>query len=145
MFGLGRKPDHTGTLMEFFIDEWHMKPRYAGAFMSIYGGGASASLEQGMERTKAILTSMDPADRLRAIASGDDDPRQFAIAAEAYKAYLTDLRRGKHVGTDVEVAVWAILWNVSHIVETIDRGLATYIVNAQPEKFPDLDLLAFEE
>ena len=43
-----------------------------------------------------------------AIAMGDD-PRAMAVVAQAYKAYLTDLRSGRHVGTEVEPAMWGIL------------------------------------
>jgi len=48
------------------------------------------------------------------------------------------LRRGKHVNTDVELAIWGILANRSNLLESIDRPLAAYIESEQQKLFPDL-------
>jgi len=142
MFGFGRKPDHSGELLEFLVDAWEMKPRVAGAFIAAYGKGASTRLDEGTKRAEAQFAALSEAERLQLFAAGDE-PRKFAVIAEAYNAFLTDIRKGKHAGTDVELAVWAILWNDSALLEQIDAGLANFIVESQPTKYPDIDLLAF--
>ena len=60
---------------------------------------------------------------------------------------MADLRRGKHVGTDVEKAIWAILSNSSELLESIDSGLDQYIQEVEAEKFPDLyeDVLSVQD
>ena len=50
---------------------------------------------------------------------------------------MTDLRRGKHVGTTVEKAIWAILAR-SDLVEDLDRLFSEYIDDTHEEKFPGL-------
>ena len=52
---------------------------------------------------------------------------EVVIVAQAYMAYMADLRRDKHVGTDVEKAIWAILSNGSDLLDSIDSGLHQHI------------------
>ena len=62
----------------------------------------------------------------------------LAFVAAAYRGYMADLRRGKHVGTDVEKPIWAILDNPSDLLRDLDDGLAEYIGDHAEEKFPTL-------
>ena len=58
---------------------------------------------------------------------------------------MNDLRRGKHVGTDVEKAIWAILYECrDDELSELDVGLAKFIGEHVEEKFPTLygDVLA---
>ena len=66
------------------------------------------------------------------------DTYTFALVGQAYTAYLQDLRRGRHAGTDVERAIWALLVNHSELLAQSDKGVATYIGQHQEKQFPRL-------
>ena len=72
------------------------------------------------------------------------DVYDFAIVAQAYTAYLQDLRRGRHVGTDVELAIWALLTNHIELVQTTDKALATWIEQQHEKQFPNLLATVYE-
>lgn len=65
------------------------------------------------------------------------------LVAGAYKAYMQDLERGVHRGTDVEVAIWAILSNRSDLVQSFDKLFAKYIDDNLEKLHPDLFDKAF--
>ncbi|MCK9687282.1 hypothetical protein [Scleromatobacter humisilvae] len=143
MFGFGKKPDHSGVLLEFLVDVWKLKPRIAGAFIVAYAKEVSARYERGTAAAGTAASSMNAGARLAAFAMGDD-PRKFAVMAQAYDAFTGDLRLSRHAGTDVELAIWSILWNDSELLRQIDAALADFVVEQQPTKYPDIDLLAFD-
>ncbi len=139
MFGFGKKPDHFDTLMEYLIEDWRMRARYASAFLSAYRKEISKTLEEGIRRSESL--GISPA---AAIAMGDD-PRTMAICAQAYKAYLSDLRAGRHVGTEVEIAIWAILTNRSDLISSADPAFAKFIEENWEKKYPSLFATVFSE
>ena len=139
MFGFGKKPDHFTSLLEYLVDDWQMKTRYASAFLSAYRSDISALHDSGLKRLEASFDLSKPENRL--LAYQMPDPRAFAIVGQAYKAYLNDLRRGKYVGTEVEISIWAILSNRSDLVADVDKAFAKYIEDNYEKKFPGL----FEE
>ena len=143
MFGFGKKPDHFTEFLEYLVERWQMKTRYAGAFLSAYRTDISVMHEQGLERLEGSVDFSKPENRL--LAYQMPDPRDFALVGQAYKAYLNDLRRGKHVDTDVEVAIWAILCNRSDLLESVDKPLAKYVTDNQETKFPTLFEDVFSE
>lgn len=136
MFGFGRKPDHFNDFMEYLVERWQMKTRYAAAFLSAYRTDISVLHEDGLKRLDNSIDLSRPENRL--LAHTMPDPKDFALVGQAYKAYLSDLRRGKYVNTDVEVAIWAILCNRSDLLESVDRPLSKYISENQSTKFPNL-------
>lgn len=136
MFGFGKKPDHFTTLLEYLVEHWQMKTRYASAFLSAYRTDISAMHEQGLKRLEASIDLSKPENRL--LAYQMPDLRNFALVGQAYKACLNDLRRGRHVGTDVEIAIWAVLVNRSDLLADIDKPLAKYIEENHGIKFPAL-------
>lgn len=62
----------------------------------------------------------------------------YTLVAQAYEAYMIDLRRGRHVGTAVEKAIWVILFNRSDLLESIDRPLQKFVDEKCEQKFPGL-------
>ena len=136
MFELGKKPDHFTEFLEYLTEKWQMKPRYAAAFLNAYRTDISVMHEQGLKRLDAAVDLSKPENRL--IAFQMPDPRDFALIGQAYKGYLNDLRRGKHVNTDVEVAIWAILCNRSDMLESVDKPLTKYLTENQDTMFPRL-------
>ena len=136
MFGFGRKPDHFNEFMEYLIEDWHMNARYASAFLSAYRTDISVYYDQGIEHLNKSIDFSAPENRLLPYTM--PDPRDLALVGQAHKAYLKDLRRGKHVGTDVEVAIWAILCNRSDLLESVDKLIATYVTENQARLFPNL-------
>jgi len=143
MFGFGKKPDHYAEFLEYCTERWQMKPRFAAAFLNAYRSDISVLHEQGLKRLEASVDLSSPEGRLFALQM--PDPRDYALVGQAYKAYLSDLRRGKHVDTDVEIAIWAILCNRSDLLESIDRPLSMYVTENQQMKFPTLFEDAFVE
>ena len=143
MFGFGKKPDHYAEFLEYLTDHWHMKPRFAAAFLNAYRTDISVMLEQGLKRLNESIDLSRPENRL--LAYQMPDPRDFALVGQAYKAYLNDLRRGRHVNTDVEVAIWAMLCNRSDLLESVDKPLAKFVTENQQTMFPTLFEDAFAE
>ena len=139
MFGFGKKPDHFTSLLEYLVDDWQMKTRYASAFLSAYRSDISALHDSGLKRLEASFDLSKKENIL--LAYQMPDLRAFAIVGQAYKAYLNDLRRGKYVGTEVEISIWAILSNRSDLVADVDKAFAKYIEDNYEKKFPSL----FEE
>lgn len=138
MFGLLKSYDEEySELYEYLTAGWQMKPEYARAFLDTYKRSIGKILANGKKRMSRLENSGNPEMALAAFANlGEEHP--FALVGQAYQAYMTDLRRGTHVGTPVEAAIWAILVNRSDLLETIDRGLAQFIERKHEEKFPRL-------
>ena len=135
MFGFGKKPDHFADLMEHLVEREGMRTRFASAFLSVYKDDVSKRFEDGAKKTHATLATLSRAQQLMFNPS---DTYTFAIVGQAYMGYLQDLRRGRHVGTDVERAIWALLVNHSELLEQSDKALATYIEQHHEEQFPRL-------
>jgi len=141
MFGFFKSyNDEYLELYEYMTQNWEMKPKYAKLFLNTYKKSIGKIFSTGKKRMEALENSADPETRLLAIASGGHD-HENALVSQAYKAYMTDLRRGTHVGTPVELAIWAILSNRSDLVGIIDRAFEIWIYENHEKKFPDL----FEE
>lgn len=124
-------------------EEWHFKSRYAQAFLTAYRTDISALHEEGLARLDASVDLSKPENRLLAYLI--PDLRAFGLVGQAYKGYLSDLRQGKYVGTDVEIAIWAILWNRTDLLASVDRPLAQYIEKDPEKKFVQLFDVAFED
>ena len=133
-------------------DDWEMKPRYAKAFLEAYKKPLGKKLRKGRKAASDILnegpgfeSDIGPfSSTMLALELQDHD---VVIVAQAYIAYMADLRRGKHVGTDVEKAIWAILSNSPDLLDSIDSGLRRYIQEVEVEKYPDMyeDVLSVQD
>lgn len=141
MFGFGKKPDHYADYLEYLTGSWKMRPRFAAAFLNAYRSEVSALHERVLAGKQAGLDSSSADIRLQ--AHGMADPHDLALVILASGAYYKDLRQGKHVGTDVETAIWAVLWNRTDLVESLDRLLANHINDSHATKFPNLFETAF--
>lgn len=119
MFGFGRKPDHFNEFLEYLVDDWQMKARYAAAFLSAYRMDISVMHEDGLKRLDRSIDLSRAENRL--LMHTMPNPKDFALVGQAYKACINDIRMGKHVNTDVETAIWAILWTRSDLLESIPR------------------------
>ena len=125
-----------GELFSYLTENWGMKPHYARAFLGAYKKSIGKMLPKGKRRSAQLRESSYPGVRLFAFAYMDD--QSFALVRQAYKAYKADLRRGKHVGTAVEKAIWAILANRSDLVADLDALFSKYICETHEERFPGL-------
>ncbi len=135
MLGFGKSPDYFTDLLEYAVDNFGMRTRYASAFLYAYRAPISKLHDKGLKNLEHIKTHGNSEQRMIAIMS---EPEAFALVGQAYQAYLGDLRRGKHVNSEVELAVWGVLLKRVDLLETIDRGLANFIRTEQPERFPNL-------
>jgi hypothetical protein len=142
MFGFGKKPDHFVDLLEHLVENWGMRSRFASSFLSEYRTSISKLHEEGTKRLDQLRQHGSAEQRLIAIAS---EPKDYALVGQAYQAYLGDLRHGKHVDSDIELAIWGILVNRIDLLETIDRGLAGFIESTHSERFPDLFEKVFDD
>ncbi len=123
-------------LFSRLTERWEMKPHYARAFLDAYKRSIGKVLSSGKKRMSKLHESTDPSVRLFAFVNADS--HDLALVGQAYTAYMTDLRRGKHVGTDVEKAIWAILANRSDLFSDADRLFSEYINETHEERFPRL-------
>jgi hypothetical protein len=138
MFGLFKKYDDVyDELYDHLVNDWQMKDRYAKAFLDVYRKTLAKIHGEGKERMHQLRNSDNPEHRLLSVVAGGDQ-NNYALVAQAYMGYMADLRRGKHIDTDVELAIWAILSNRSDLLETLDRAFARYIEEKTEEKFPKL-------
>jgi hypothetical protein len=135
MFGFGKKPDHFTELMEHLVDRAGMRTRFASAFLSAYKDDVSKRFEDGTKRAQQTFATLS---RDQQLLFNPSDIYDFTIVAQAYIGYLQDLRRGYHVGTDVERAIWALLVSHSDLLEQTDKALATWIEEQHEKKFPNL-------
>ena len=134
-------------LREYLLSEHiGMRPRYASAFLNVYGRGMAKRYRKAAKVSDTIMASPQ-ASLPQTIVALDVIDLNIAFVATAYSAYMADLRRGKRVGTDVEKAIWAILDNRSDLLRNLDKGLAEYINAHAEEKFPTLygDVLRLDD
>jgi hypothetical protein len=141
MFGFGYRPDHFSELSVHLVEKWHMRARYATAFVSAYRRNISALHEAG---TGGFHGSQMSSPGMLSINS-DVDPCDLTLVKQAYSAYMTDLPHGRHLGTDVEIAIWAILASRIDLVRGINSAIAKSVEDHWELLFPDLFELAFTE
>ena len=130
-------------LLGFLTDDWRMKPQFSRAFLDTYKKSIGKIFAKGKKQLAKLENHPDPSVRLSLIANMGQE-HSFALVGQAYQAYMTDLRRGRHVGTDVEKAIWAILSNRSDLVGDLDRPFEKYIDDNFKKKFPNLFDEVFE-
>lgn len=135
MFGFGKKIDHFPELMEHLVERSGMRTRFASAFLSAYRDEVSQRLEEGSKRTQEMLSMLSRAQQLMFNPAEVFD---FAIVGQAYMGYLQDLRHGRHVGTDVELAIWALLLNHMDLVDQTDKVVGTFVSQEHEKQFPNL-------
>jgi hypothetical protein len=143
MFGLfGSKESIRAAYDELFnylADDWHMKDRYARAFLDEYRRSIAKFHKEATGRFEKIQNGDDPELRLMSTAMGGrDHALALTLVWQAYQGYMIDLRRGKHVGTNVELAIWAILSNRSELIGDFDKPFSRYIYEKHEERFPNL-------
>ena len=143
MFGLFGSKESTQAvydeLLNFMTDDWHMKERYTRAFLDEYRSSIAKLHKQFIERFEIAQRSDNAVLRLGTIAAGGRDyVLSLMLVTQAYQAYMSDLRRGKHVGTNVEFAIWAILANRSDLVRDFDKVFGQYVQEKYEELFPTL-------
>ena len=144
MFGFFKSYNaETRELSEYLQDNWKMKPTYADAFLDTYKKEVGGSLVLCRKRLAAAQNSSDP-DQSHAANTilGQEFP--MALVTAAYGGYMSDLRKGKYAGTDVEKSIWAILSTRSDIVDQMDPAFGKHIVKSFEEKFPGLFDEVFE-
>ena len=141
MFGFGYRPDHFTELSVHLVEKWHMRARHAKAFISAYRRNISELHEAGVGR---FHSNQVPSFRVLAVGR-DVDPCDFSLVKQAYVAYMTDLRHGRHLGTDVELAIWAILAKRSDLVRPIDSATAKFFEDNWELLFPELFEIVFTE
>jgi hypothetical protein len=134
MFGIFNKPDRYNELFQHLTTKWYMKNGYAAVFLNEYRNAVSKQYEKAVKQTHNGFLSSDP----ESLELAYNEIAEWALVSQAHHVYMSDLRSGKNVGTNVELAIWAILLARIDLVEATDRGLATFISNEQKKRFPDL-------
>jgi hypothetical protein len=129
--GLFGWTDHSREIVDDLTD-WGMRPKYAEAFAKAY----AKPLSVGLERIAKGFHGADAGTRLGLLANGG--LLRMAEVSQAIISFSTDLRRGVHVGTNVERAVWAILIGEIANVEGMDGALAVLVSENYERVFPGL-------
>ena len=125
--------EEYSELFSHLTKNWQMKPHYAKAFLDTYKKNIGKMFSKGQKRMSQLRDSSP----LSYFALGVDAP-DLVLVGQAYQAYMVDLRRGRHIGTPVEMAIWAILANRSDVLDGLDRGFSSYIDETYEEMFPGL-------
>jgi hypothetical protein len=136
MFGFGKPKDHVPELLEYMIERMGFRARYAGAFLSTYSKQVSKLFEDGIDRMEKTGALNHPMVRLGLV--NVPDHRELALIGQAYKAFTSDLRNGRHIGHEAEAAIWVLLCDNLEFVRSINPGLALYLTEKQPELFPNI-------
>lgn len=143
MFGFfGSKEDEQRAyddLLDFLSEDWNMKEQYARAFLDAYRRSL-AKIHKNITKKYEELRSRGNAEMRLALHAmgGKRDALAHMLIAQAYNGYKNDLRSRKHVGTDVELAIWGILANRSDLLNDFDESFAMYIRDNYEKKFPHL-------
>ncbi len=137
MFSLRKKTPRSKEFLEYMVELLNMNRRYAEAFLRAYDIGVSLTYSETLN--KYSLSSQDHV----LLESTDTDLFALSLVQQAYTAYVVDLRHGKFVGTDVEVAVWAILCSRPDVLESMDKTLAAYLEAHRESRLPTLFRVAF--
>ena len=136
MRGFGKSyDDEYLELYEYLTQTWCMKPTYAKPFLTSYKKSIGKLFSRARDQMSEHNQSSDPETRLLSFAATGDE-YDLSLVAQAYRGYMDDLRRGQHVGTRVEKAIWAVLVNRSDLLEGFDRAFAMYIDEKHDEKMP---------
>ena len=144
VLGFGKTyDDEFLELYGYLTQQWEMKPGYAKPFLTAYKKSIGKIFSKGNARMASLEASQNPEARLLRYANLGQE-YDFALVGQAYYAYMGDLRRGRHVGTPVEKAIWAILANRSDLVASLDNAFARWIDEKHEEKFPGLFAEVFE-
>ena len=136
--------DEYEEFYDRLVDDWEMKPRYAMAFLTAYKRKLGKKLNRGRRKASQLLKNPNPEiDKTlgplgSTIAALNLEDPDLLLVSQAYEGYMTDLRRRKFVGTDVEKAIWAILSNRSDLFEDHDPQFASYVASNQERVFPNL-------
>ena len=93
--------DEYRELLSFLTDNWEMEKPYAQAFMDTYKRNIGRMFA-ACRKKKSRTTSYN---KLGVNGRCDDGFRSRRSNFCARLAYMTDLRRGKHVGTMIEMAI----------------------------------------
>jgi hypothetical protein len=141
MFGFGKSyDDEYLELYEHLTQQWGMKPDYAKSFLNAYKKSIGKMFVQGKERLKKLENVSDTETKIMRLLNPGYEC-DLVLVEQAYAAYFRGLRNGKHVGSPVEKAIWAILYNKLELVSSFDKTFANYIEKNQEKEFPRL----FEE
>ena len=130
-------------LSTYLTVKWKMKPAYVNAFLDTYKKEVGSALVLCKKRMSAAHKSKDP-DQSLAAKSILGQEYAMALVTAAYSGFRKDLKKGKHVGTEVERSIWAILSSRSDIVNQMDPAFGKYIADNFEEKFPGLFAEVFE-
>ena len=139
MFGLRKQKEPYGKeFLEYMVELLNINARYAEAFLRAYKLGINLTYSETLKKHAISHTQ----DGVLSERSGHD-PFVLSLVRQAYTAYLVDLRHGRYVGTDVEIAVWAILCSRPDVLQSFDKTLAGYLDANQAVRFPALFRVAF--
>lgn len=138
MFGFGKSYDEEYLeLYDHLTKQRGMRSDYAKSFLNTYKKSIGKMFIQGKKRLEALeKVSGSEAKIMRILNPGYEC--DLVLVEQAYAAYFQDLRHGKHVGTQIEKAIWAILYNKLDLVLSFDKTFANYIQENHEKEFPGL-------
>ncbi len=134
MFNLFRKTDRYNELYSHLVNSWGMKSGFASVYLNEYNHKLSKMYDKGYSFNRQWILS----ENQETVEQIFSSLRDSTLASQAVLAYRIDLRSGRHVGTNIEKAIWAILLYRIDLVEISDRGFAQYLLENQPRLFPGL-------
>ena len=136
--------DEYFELYEYLTQDWTMKSKYAKPFLNTYKKSIGKMFYKGKKRMASFENSQDIRKQFLAVAG--DDNEAYVLVAQAYKAYVKDLRRSTHIDTPVESAIWAILCKNPNLVGSLDNVLEKWIDDDNcRQKFPNLKNEVFQD
>lgn len=124
-------------LLDVLVNGWHMKESFARSFLNAYRRKIGKMVASGRKKAAEVRTANLGLEGTMLALDLEDS--NLVITTQSYFAYMTDLRKGRFVGSDVEKAIWAILAHPDNaLVEKLDAFFAEYIDDEHEKQFPNL-------
>jgi len=111
-----------------------MKNGYASVFLNEYRSAISKQYEKASKQTHNAFLSRSP----DALEAAYNEVAEWALVGQAYHAYMSDLRAGKHAGTNIELVIWAILLVRIDLIEALDKAFSIFLTREHEKRFPNL-------
>lgn len=118
-----------------------MKTGYASVFLNEYRKAISNQYEKAAKQTHNAFLSGDA----ESLEVGYNEITEWALVGQAYHSYMSDLRSGKNVGTNIELVIWAILLYRIDLIEAKDKAFSRFLTQEQEKRFPNLFQQVFND
>jgi hypothetical protein len=127
----------ANEIKNYLINTWGMRSEYATPFVEVYKNDLGKLVSRGRKKMSELnLASSQGEEYLKMFSDND---LRFSLVGQSYHAYFKDLRNGRHIGSPIEYAVWAILFFENDLVAAQNHAFANFIIKNVDSKVPGIE------